>query len=347
MTQRDYYFDNAKFILIFFVVFGHLLQSFIQDNEIVYTLYKVIYTFHMPAFILVSGFFARGIYNKGYIKKIAKKLIIPYLIFQLVYSIFYYFLYNKSQFSMDPLDPHWSLWFLISLFFWHLMLLGFSRLKPLIGLTLAIIIGLGVGYIDWVSNYLSLSRTFVFFPMFLLGFYLTREHIHLLQKPTMKILTIVPFISAFVFYYFFPDMNYQWLFGSKSYHALHSSAIFGMFIRLGLYLLSTVMVFSFLAIVPRNQYFFTSLGRNTLYVYLLHGFFIRVFRESSVTDYFGKTEGFILLALASLLLTLFLSSRFAKALAQPFIELKVTLLAKYKDRVRGQIKLYKNKMFSQ
>lgn len=347
MTQRDYYFDNAKFILIFFVVFGHLLQSFIQDNEIIHTLYKVIYTFHMPAFILISGFFARGIYDKGYIKKIAKKLIIPYLIFQLVYSIFYYFLFNKSQFSIDPLNPHWSLWFLISLFFWHLMLLGFSRLKPLIGLTLAVIIGLGVGYIDWVSNYLSLSRTFVFFPMFLLGYYLTREHIHLLQKPTIKILTIVPFVITFLFYYFLPDMNYQWLFGSKSYSTLNSSAVLGMFIRLGLYLLSTIMVFCFLTIVPRNQYFFTNLGKNTLYVYLLHGFFIRVFRESNVTSYFSETENFFLLAMASFLLTLFLASRFATALTQPFIELKVTLLAKYKDRVRGQIKLYKNKMFSQ
>jgi len=346
MKQRDYYFDNAKFILIFFVVFGHLLQSFIEENEMVFTLYKVIYTFHMPAFILVSGFFARGIYDKGYIKKIAKKLIIPYLIFQIVYSVFYYFLYNESHFTMDPLNPHWSLWFLISLFFWHLMLLGFSRLKPHVGLPLAFMIGLGVGYVDWISNYLSLSRTFVFFPLFLLGYYLTKEQLHLLKKPVLQVIAIVPFTIALVLFYLYPDLNYQWLFGSKSYSALSTAAPYGMFIRLGLYLLSTIMVFSFLAIVPRNKYFFTNLGRNTLYVYLLHGFFIRFFRESSVTDYFSESENFFLLAMISLLLTLFLASGFAAALAQPFIELKVTLLAKYKNRVRGQIKLYKRKMFN-
>ncbi len=345
MKQRDYYFDNAKFILIFFVVFGHLIQSFIQESEMVYTLYKVIYTFHMPAFILVSGFFARGFYDKGYIKKIAKKLIIPYLIFQLVYSIFYYFLYNESQFAMDPLNPHWSLWFLISLFFWHLMLLGFSRLKPYMGIPLALMIGLGVGYMDWISGYLSLSRTFVFFPLFLIGYYLTREHLQLLQRPMIKVIAFIPFTIAIVLYSLYPDLNYQWLFGSKSYSALHTSATYGMMIRLGLYLLSTVMVFSFLAIVPRNKYFFTNLGRNTLYVYLLHGFFIRVFRESSVTNYFSESENFLLLAMISLLLTLFLASRFATALAQPFIELKVTLLAKYKEQVHGQIKLYKRKIF--
>ena len=60
MKQREYFFDNAKFILIFLVVFGHFLRSFIEESEIIYSLYKVIYTFHMPAFILISGFFAKG-----------------------------------------------------------------------------------------------------------------------------------------------------------------------------------------------------------------------------------------------------------------------------------------------
>ncbi|SEN33200.1 Fucose 4-O-acetylase [Mesobacillus persicus] len=347
MKQRAYYFDNAKFILIFFVVFGHLLQPFITDNETAYTLYKVIYTFHMPAFILVSGFFARGFLENGYINKIAKKLIIPYLIFQVVYSVFYYFLFNKSEFAVDLLNPHWSLWFLISLFFWHLMLTGFSRLKPLLGLSLAFGIGLGVGYIDWISNYLSLSRTFVFFPMFLLGYYLTKDHIQQLKKSNIRLLAFGTFVVAFVLYFSFPDMNYQWLFGSKSYSAMDTPVVFGMLIRLGLYLLSTIMVFSFLAIVPKNQYFFTSLGKNTLYVYLLHGFFVRVFRESEVTNYFTETENFILLGMASFLLTVLLASKFAAAIAQPFIELKVSLLAKYKDRVRIRFKMYKKKMLSQ
>src|SRR5690606_8207293 len=109
MAKRDYYFDNAKFILIFLVVFGHLIQSYIDSNSFFSALYKLLYTFHMPAFILVSGYFAKGIYEKGYIFKIIKKLIIPYLIFQVIYSIFYYVLYSKSMLTIDFLNPHWSL----------------------------------------------------------------------------------------------------------------------------------------------------------------------------------------------------------------------------------------------
>jgi fucose 4-O-acetylase-like acetyltransferase len=99
----------------------------------------------MPAFILVSGFFAKGFYKKGYIKKIAKKLILPYIIFQVIYSVFYYFLYNKGTFEMDPFNPHWSLWFLISMFCWNIMLLFFAKHKAVYSLTAALLIGLAVG----------------------------------------------------------------------------------------------------------------------------------------------------------------------------------------------------------
>ncbi len=60
MTKsRDSYFDNAKFILIFLVVFGHILRSFINGNEFMLHLYKFIYTFHMLS--LYPGF---GLFRK-------------------------------------------------------------------------------------------------------------------------------------------------------------------------------------------------------------------------------------------------------------------------------------------
>lgn len=107
--SRDSYFDNAKFLLIFLVVFGHILRSFINDNNFMLYLYKFIYTFHMPAFILVSGYFAKGFKRAGYVKKLAVKLIIPYLIFQIIYSVFYYIMQDESMANVNPIDPQWSL----------------------------------------------------------------------------------------------------------------------------------------------------------------------------------------------------------------------------------------------
>jgi fucose 4-O-acetylase-like acetyltransferase len=90
LKERDYYFDNAKFLLIFLVVFGHLISPVKDQSELVYTIYNFIYTFHMPAFILISGYFTKGFFKKGYLRKILKKVLIPYIIFQVVYSFYYY-----------------------------------------------------------------------------------------------------------------------------------------------------------------------------------------------------------------------------------------------------------------
>ncbi|MFB5285322.1 acyltransferase family protein [Peribacillus sp. Hz7] len=346
MKTRNYYFDNAKFILIFFVVFGHFLTSFIEDNETIYTIYKVIYTFHMPAFILVSGFFAKGFYQKGYVKKITKKLIFPYLIFQIIYSVFYYFLYDQSEITLDPFNPQWSLWFLISLFCWNLMLLLFAKYKAVISITVSLAIGLLAGYADWVSNYLSLSRTLVFFPFFLLGYYLKKEYIYSLFKIRFRLLALAVFVIVFTGFYFYPDISYKWLLGSNSYEELGATSVAAMFKRLGFYLLSVLMVVSVMGFIPRKQYFFTNLGKNTLYIYLLHGFFVKVFRESQIQNYFKNPEHFILLAGISLLLTLLLSDKVTISFTQPLIELKLSQLKLLTARVAGMIKFYRKKFQS-
>lgn len=57
---RNYYWDNIKGLLILLVVFAHVLYQ-LQDESvgINYTV-DVIYLFHMPAFVFVSGFFAKA-----------------------------------------------------------------------------------------------------------------------------------------------------------------------------------------------------------------------------------------------------------------------------------------------
>lgn len=343
MRQRDYYFDNARFFLIAFVVFGHLLKTFVNDNELIYSLYKTIYTFHMPAFILVSGFFAKGFYKKGYLAKITKKLILPYIIFQMIYAVYYFYLYSKSRLTVDLLDPQWSLWFLVSLFCWNIMLLGFAKLKPAMGIFIALSIALAIGYVDSVSNYLSLSRTFVFFPMFLIGYHLSKDHIKQLFTIKMRTVAFVVMAAIFIGFYINPDINYKWLLGSKPYSELEAASLISMFKRLGFYGLSLIMVFSFLAFVPRGQYFFTIWGKQTLYVYLLHGFFVRFFRESDLKNYFTNLENFLMLGGISLIITIILSSRVTASITQPIIELEFYRTRKLIQSFGMYMRLYKER----
>src|SRR5699024_7088725 len=89
-VERKAYFDTANVLLIIFVVFGHILQPFTGELSGIDTLYMWMYTFHMLAFIFLAGFFAKGSGNKQYILKLAKKLLLPYIIFQILYTIYYF-----------------------------------------------------------------------------------------------------------------------------------------------------------------------------------------------------------------------------------------------------------------
>ncbi len=343
MRQRESYFDNAKFILMFFVVFGHILRTYINQNDIIYALYNTIYTFHMPAFILLSGFFAKGFNKKGYIKKLSTKLILPYLIFQVIYTIYYYYLFDESTLTFEALEPNWSLWFLLSLFFWNLMLFAFTKFKPLMGIGLAIGLALLVGYIDTISTYLSLSRTFVFFPFFLIGYHLQKEHFHKITTRKTKLFALTSFGIIFIWFSFFPEIDSQWLLGSKPYSEIETVSFLSMFKRLGFFIVNSIMIMSFMALVPKGSYFFTRWGTQTLYVYLLHGFFVRTFRFTSISEYFTTVENYILLGAISLIITIALSSTFVSSLTQPIIEFNTrhTKIMIYK--MKGYLHFYKQK----
>lgn len=322
MKTRDAYYDNVKFFLILFVVFGHFIQSYIGDDKFIYTLYTTIYTFHMPAFILISGFFSKGFQKEGYVKKIAKKLIIPYLIFQGIYSVYYFFSNGQQISEFDPLNPHWSLWFLISLFCWNVMLFLFTKLRRGLSLVLSIVLGVLVGYIDVIDNYLSLSRTFVFFPFFLLGYYFKKEHFEKFRDSKFKYFSILIIGAIFVGSYLLPDFDYKWLFGSKPYDALNYSHLNAGAIRLVIYALSLLATLSFLTLVPRKKHFFTKWGTSSIYVYLLHGFFVRYFRSSDLEGMLNESQEIVILFILSILLIAFLSSKMIRKIAQPLIEMK-------------------------
>ncbi|MYL59181.1 acyltransferase family protein [Virgibacillus halodenitrificans] len=329
--ERNAFFDNAKFILIFLVVFGHMIQPFTDGSTTINTLYMWIYTFHMPAFILLAGFFAKGSGNISYILNLIKKLLVPYLIFQLIYTG-YYFIIGKSGWQNDLFHPQWALWFLFSLFCWHLLLYWFKKIPAVLSITLAVQIGLIVGYFGEIGHTFSLSRTFVFFPFFLAGYWLTEKQVMLVKRKTFKVISVgVMAAIAFAIYYM-PDFNSGWLLASKSYGDLGMSE-YGGLARLAVYITAAIMVASVLAWIPKSKQTFTKLGTRTLYVYLLHGFFIQYFRQIDVFK-INNLVDFVGLAAISMGIVLLLSSKPVLGIWQPVIEGKASIMKKaYHEKI--------------
>ena len=327
--ERNAYFDNAKLVLIFLVVFGHMIQPFTDGSSGINTLYMWIYTFHMPAFIFLAGFYAKGSGNKTYIVKLAKNLLVPYLIFQLLYTVFYFFI-GKDGWQAGVFHPHWSLWFLCSLFGWHILLSLFKKAPAVISVSLAVLIGLLVGYFGEIGHTFSLSRTFVFFPFFLLGFWLTETHVMWLKRKSVKMGSLIVLLAVGAAIYFAPDFNSGWLLASKSYSDLGMPA-YGGLARLLVYVTSALMAMSILAWIPVSNSRLTHFGTRTLYVYLLHGFLIQVFREADVFQVNG-VFGVLGIALLSAAIVLLLSTKPVQGLWQPFIEGRATIIKQTYER---------------
>ena len=95
-NKRIEYIDIAKGLLILLVVIGH-----VQQNEPFTLLKQFIYTFHMPAFFIISGilFDKSRTANKKffpYVKKKIYTLIIPYFFFEILSGIVFYMAYSGN-----------------------------------------------------------------------------------------------------------------------------------------------------------------------------------------------------------------------------------------------------------
>ena len=114
MGKRIVWIDAFKGFLIALVVLGHALQSILGDACEDNIVWRLIYSFHMPCFIMLSGLFApRNVQNIGALGKIVGRrcaqLLIPMLCWQAIYHIVPPH-YEVSLGSFIDCGVYWFLW---------------------------------------------------------------------------------------------------------------------------------------------------------------------------------------------------------------------------------------------
>ena len=161
-ATRNHRLDNIKGLLIILVFFGHLIESYAFYGK-GQAVFQFIYLFHMPAFTFCSGYFASVNTSR---KKLWTNIAYPYIIFQSLYYLFRVFVLKETINSVTFLTPSWILWYLLSLFFWNLLLPLFdtSKCKCALLITLTcFLFGLAIGFNPSAGYFLSISRTAVYF----------------------------------------------------------------------------------------------------------------------------------------------------------------------------------------
>ena len=126
MKNRVEYIDNTKGLLIFLVILGHCIngESLLKN---------IIYSFHMPAFFIVSGILLNYSSAVGkdfgrFLLSRIRQLVIPYIIFEFLGYIVqcftrgFYENINGFIFRTATFQVHTDVdWFLIALFFGEIL----------------------------------------------------------------------------------------------------------------------------------------------------------------------------------------------------------------------------------
>lgn len=228
MKERIHYFDTAKGILILLVVLGHVFETGPVN--------QYIYSFHMPAFFMISGILIRysSVMKKPMGQVLLDKiytLIIPFLFFEVLgvlsNIVRYGVTLNIFGYASNTLrlwcnnGPNWFIW---ALFVGEVMFILIHRFLKNCWLIWAVTAAIGIFMIVNHDFYSTFGSTGVGFLFLTFGYYVqplfTAKH-HPLVIPATGIISLVTcFLNGKV------DLG-PWVFGNVPLYII--SALAGTF----------------------------------------------------------------------------------------------------------------------
>lgn len=186
--------DVAKGIAIILVVLGHsfpnnIFNGYTNVDIMAKIIYDFVYSFHMPIFFTIAGYFffnAWRQHKKGTLAKKAMRLLIPYLSFSIIYIPLRMFASSLANSDFEKqywkiligISPNGGVWFLFILFLFFSItfyLVNLNNIKVVLIITLicSFIFNLGLPFTqhlhDVAPRLLDICR---FYFYFILGLYI-------------------------------------------------------------------------------------------------------------------------------------------------------------------------------
>lgn len=302
---RDPLLDNARAILIALVVVGHTIES--NDNPHLDVLYTWIYSFHMPAFVAISGFLCRSYRNEPrQISRLLTGMLLPYLIFQVIHSV------EGDLLDGDPISvslwhPAWTLWFLLALTFWRVFSPVLRSLRyPLV---FAVAISVLAPLEADLDTVLTWGRVLSFLPFFVMGLMCTPEMLARIRDVRWgRAIGAAAFACALVVATITHDKFSNDIFTmSRSFSENDLGNVYGMVTRVLVLICGTILTVALVMVAPRRHHWFTALGVESLTIYLIHPLLLKIPRDLGWFDTMTSNLDAVLLVVGALLLVLILS----------------------------------------
>lgn len=171
---RDNRIDTLKGLLIILVILGHIIIAADNANTLNHAVMGLIYVFHMPLFILVSGYLTKNPDNQSpqEMWRGVGNIFITLVIFHFITATRRY-LQNGDFLSSLVNFPYGVLWYLMCLIYWRIILYYTPKAllnRPKMHLSIAIVLSIACG-LTHLGNLLAIQRALNFYVFFLLGYY--------------------------------------------------------------------------------------------------------------------------------------------------------------------------------
>lgn len=287
--KRILVWDNVKFFLMFMVVIGHLADGNTAGSRLFRSVFLIVYSFHMPLFLFVSGLFHKN-------TKIKEKMV-SYFSLYIVLKIVFFFvrILNGGKPSFQVFTEDGLPWFMFSMACYVGVTYFLRDIDKRYVLVISLLLGLFAGYDKEVGKYLVASRTIVYYPFFVLGTMIQREQLERLMKnPKCKILgwLVMTGFSGLCLLYTDRLYIFRHLFTGQNFYKEEIFA-FGAVYRIAAYAIAVTVGLAFLLMIPTgNLKKISEFGKRTLQIYFWHHVIVLLLRGHDVyTRYFSETLG--------------------------------------------------------
>ncbi|MET8557822.1 acyltransferase family protein [Streptomyces sp. NPDC004959] len=315
---RDPWFDNTRFVAATLIVVLHTIGSIMSRHEALHAFNVAAWAFRVPAFVMLAGVFSSASpLDPRRLRDLLRTIALPALTFSLLFSLESYAL--GGPFTLHLAQLPWTLWFLMSLFCWRLLLPLVAQLRHPLLVTTAVAAGLG--YVEEFGLLFSASRTLVYLPLFWLGWRLGqgagREWLESRWSLPVAVAGVVG--AALAAWRWHRDVPGTWLSMRHPYEADTPLGLEGAWlVRLAVLAVAAFLILCLLRLIPKRRLpLISALGAGGFTVYLLHPLIIMPLREKGLIARADTTPELIALLLAGVLLTALLASPPVRRLVRP------------------------------
>jgi len=318
MKQRVKWIDTVKTVGIFLVFYGHYIEVIGNDYHSAsgFAQFKFIYSFHIPLFFILAGFFFKESDNKlNRIANLFYQRLIPALVFGF-FLIPFWLLYNKAKFHAFLIESianksfyylggdtqlNVITWFLVCLFTTEVLatLIGFKSANKsqnaFLGLFFIILGFFVTKYAPFLTPYTKLETNFWYIheSLVALGFYLLGNWLY-------YFISTLEFEKSKLLYFLIPatiallELS-NLIFNSQEVVIMSISKHGSLAPFLINSLAGTLLIIGIGRLFPPNK-ITAFLGANTLILLGLNGFFFHfVNRQVVKMTLFNKSAAYVTL----------------------------------------------------